>query len=54
MIGDFAAGPKRWAVGLQSILGMWWGVTALVPMALAVQLLAYATHRALRRILKAS
>jgi hypothetical protein len=54
LVGDFAAGQKRWAVGLQSILGMWWGVTVLVPMALAVQLLAYANHRALRRILKTS
>ena len=54
VMGDFATGQKRWAVGLQSILGMWWGVTVLVPMALAVQLLAYANHRALRRFLKAS
>jgi hypothetical protein len=34
LIGDFAAGQKRWAVGLQSILGMCWGVTVLVPLAL--------------------
>jgi hypothetical protein len=54
LLGDFDAGQKRWAVGLQSILGMWWGVTMLVPMALAVQLLAYANHRLLRRILTES
>ncbi len=50
-IGDFDAGQTQWAVGLQSILGMWWGVTVLLPLALVVQLLAYANHRALRRIL---
>ena len=54
LIGDFAAGQKRWAVGLQSILGMWWGVTVLVPLALTVQILAYLNHRVLRRILTSS
>jgi hypothetical protein len=53
LIGDFAA-QKRWAVGLQSILGMWWGVTVLVPLALTVQILAYLNHRVLRRILTSS
>jgi hypothetical protein len=33
---------------------VWWGVTVLVPIALAAQLLAYANHRALRRFLKTS
>jgi hypothetical protein len=54
LIGDFAAGQKRWAVGLQSILGMWWGVTVLVPLALTIQILAYLNHRVLRRILTSS
>jgi len=53
LIGDFAA-QKRGAVGLQSILGMWWGVTVLVPLALTVQILAYLNHRVLRRILTSS
>ena len=35
-MGDFDPGQKRWAVGLQSILGMWWGVTVLLPLALVV------------------
>jgi len=51
LIDDFAANQARWAVGLQSILGMWWGITVLVPLALAVQVLAYVNHRVLRRIL---
>jgi hypothetical protein len=51
LVDDFDPRQARWAVGLQSILGMWWGITVLVPLALAVQVLAYATHRVLRRIL---
>ncbi len=51
LLDDFAANQARWAVGLQSILGMWWGITVLVPLALAVQVLAYVNHRVLRRIL---
>ncbi len=51
LVDDFDPSQARWAVGLQSVLGMWWGITVLVPLALAVQVLAYATHRVLRRIL---
>jgi hypothetical protein len=50
-IDDFHANQIRWAVGLQSILGMWWGVTMLLPLTVAVQVLAYVNHRVLRRIL---
>lgn len=50
LVDDFAVGQKPWAVGLQSILGMWWGVTVLVPIALTVQVLAWV----LRRILTAT
>ena len=45
LIDDFDSNQARWAVGLQSILGMWWGVTVLVPLALGVQVLAYVNHR---------
>ena len=54
LVADFASGQKPWAVGLQSILGMWWGVTVLVPITLTVQVLAYVNHRVLRRILTAT
>jgi len=51
LVDDFDPSQARWAVGLQPVLGMWWGITVLVPLALAVQVLAYATHPVLRRIL---
>jgi hypothetical protein len=50
-IDDFERDQIRWAVGVQSILGMWWGITILLPFAAAVQLLAYLNHRVLRRLL---
>ncbi len=50
-IDDFDANQTRWAVGLQAILGMWWGVTMLLPLTVAVQVLAHVNHRVLRRIL---
>jgi hypothetical protein len=50
-IDDFHTNQIRWAVGLQSVLGMWWGVTMLLPLTVAVQVLAYVNHRVLRRIL---
>lgn len=48
LFNDFDARQIPWAVGLQSILGMWWGITFLAPIAVAVQLLAYANHQLLR------
>ena len=50
LLGDFHPDQIRWAVGVQSILGMWWGITFLLPVAVAVQLLAYLNHRLLRRM----
>jgi len=46
---DFRTGQIPWAVGMQSVLGMWWGITLLAPIAMLVQLLAYGNHRLLRR-----
>ena len=54
LIDDFDANQARGAVGLQSIFGMWWGTTVLLPLALTVQVLAYVNHRVLRRILAAT
>ncbi len=54
LVNDFHPDQSPWAVGLQSILGMWWGITFLAPIAILVHLIAYANHRALRRILAAS
>jgi hypothetical protein len=50
-IDDFDANQIRSAVGLQSVLGMWWGVTMFLPYAVVVHLLAYLNHRALRRVI---
>jgi fucose 4-O-acetylase-like acetyltransferase len=49
-IDDFDSNQIRWAVGVQSVLGMWWGITLILPCAVAVQVLAYLNHRALRKI----
>jgi subtilisin family serine protease len=51
LIADFKPGQIPWAVGLQGIFGMWWGVTILLPLGLAVHALAYFNHRALRKLL---
>jgi hypothetical protein len=48
---DFATGQIPWAVGWQSVLGMWWGVTFFAPIAIAVHVLAYANHRVLRSLI---
>lgn len=53
LLGDFHPDQIRWAVGAESILGMWWGITFLLPIAVVVQLLAYLTHRLLRRMVMA-
>jgi len=50
-IDDFYPDQNRLAVGVQSIVGMWWGITVLLPVALVVHLSAYANHRLLRRVL---
>ena len=50
---DFHPEQIRWAVGVESVLGMWWGVTLLAPIAILVQLLAYGSHRLLRSIVVA-
>ena len=54
LVDDFESNQIPWAVGLQSILGMWWGITVLLPFAVAVQALAYLNHRVLRKILMAA
>lgn len=46
---DFQPQQIPWAVGLESIEGMWWGVTFFVPVAIPVHLIAYANHRLIRR-----
>ena len=46
---DFQPQQIPWAVGLESIEGMWWGVTFAGPVAIPVHLIAYANHRLLRR-----
>ncbi len=51
MVDDFHSNQNRWAVGMQSILGMWWGITIILPYAMAVHGLAYVNHRVLRKIL---
>jgi hypothetical protein len=51
LIADFKPNQIPWAVGLQGIFGMWWGVTILLPLGLGVHALAYLNHRVLRRIL---
>ncbi len=53
MVNDFHPNQIRWAVGIQSVLGMWWGITIILPFAVAVHVLAYVNHRVLRRILVA-
>ncbi|HET9252499.1 MAG TPA: hypothetical protein VFP58_10330 [Candidatus Eisenbacteria bacterium] len=50
MMNDFHPDQIRWAVGVQSMIGMWWGVTFLLPVALVVHPLAYGNHWLLRRI----
>jgi hypothetical protein len=47
---DFQPQQTPWAVGLESIEGMWWGVTFAGPVAIPVHLIAYANHRLLRRL----
>jgi len=49
-VGDFNPSQNHWAVAVQPVLGMWWGITMLLPLAIAVQVLAYLSHRALRKI----
>jgi len=51
VLNDFHPDQIRWAVGAQSVIGMWWGVTMLLPMFFTVHLLAYANHRLLRNAL---
>jgi hypothetical protein len=53
-MNDFHLNQIPWAVGVQSVLGMWWGITLLAPVALAAHLIAYLNHRVLRRILAAA
>ena len=50
-MSDFQPGQVPWKVGLQSILGMWWGVTFLLPIPILVHVGAYANHRLLRGVL---
>jgi hypothetical protein len=50
-LSDFHPGEVPWKVGLQSILGMWWGVTFLLPVPVVVHVCAYANHWILRRLL---
>jgi len=51
LMSDFHPDQIPWAVGVQSVLGMWWGITLLAPVALGAHLIAYLNHRVLRRIL---
>jgi hypothetical protein len=53
LLDDFDRNQIPWAVGLQSIVGMWWGITMILPFAVAVHALAYLNHRVLRKILVA-
>ena len=48
ILNDFHPDQGRWEVGMESVLGMWWGVSILLPIAIVVQLLAYANHRCLK------
>jgi hypothetical protein len=54
LVDDFHPNQIRWAVGLQSVLGMRWGITLLLPLGVAVQVLADVNHRVLRKILIAA
>jgi hypothetical protein len=54
LLNDYHPNQIRWADGLQSVTGMWWGITFLLPFAIPVQLLAYANHWLLRSITLAS
>ena len=49
-LDDFPSGQIQWAVGLQSVLGMLWGVTFFLPVAVLVHALAYGNHRLFRRM----
>jgi hypothetical protein len=54
LLDDFHPDQIPWAVGLQSIIGMWWGITMILPFAVAVQGLAYLNHRVLRKMVTAA
>ena len=53
-LNDFHPSQIRWAVGVESVIGMWWGVTFLLPVAILVHVLAYVNHRLLRRMVEGS
>jgi hypothetical protein len=54
LINDFQSNQIRWAVGLQSIFGMWWGITILVPLGIVVHAVAYFNHKMMRKLLVAA
>src|SRR5262245_40970049 len=43
-LSDFRPDQIPWAVGMESILGMWWGITFLLMVAIPVHLFAYLNH----------
>jgi hypothetical protein len=51
LTADFHPDQLPFQVGLQSVLGMWWGTTFLLQIAIPVHLIAYGTHRMLRSAL---
>lgn len=48
--GDFLPGQRPVAVGIQSVVGMWWGITIIAPIGVTVHILAYGNHRLLRAL----
>lgn len=50
VLDDFHPSQIRSAVGTESVIGMWWGATFLLQVALPVHLLAYGSHRLLRAL----
>jgi len=54
VVGDFRPNEIPWAAGLQTILGMLWGITFSSLHLVVLQGLAYLNHRALRKILSAA
>ena len=49
-LNDYHPDQILWAVAVQSVVGMWWGITMLLHIAVGVHLLAFANHRLLRRL----
>ena len=50
VMNDFRPDQIPWAVGVESVLGMWWGMTFAWPVGIPVHLIAYTNHKLLRKL----